>query len=686
VDSVLQNVTDAAVWGSLLASAALGAFIFVQALIDPPRRWRFSVFGLACWIIVALDFLHGELGKRTYEYLRVFAWSFYGTSLLLLFGFPSRLVLASAVLLPLPGMALWYAADWTLATSAAVPLAFAVAAVAHGRQYWQHRGFSSGLLCSYSTATSMLCSFYVPIVSSGSAQAGLGYAHYALLSVVAVLLGWVNLPREMRGFAPVRVARRHAVVLFAGVVGAEAAVVLSLLAFHSWPPVLYLVASLFILVATTVFYFHHRHQLVIYTENVTGLLEERTASLRRAQEELARQNEVMAEKLLEQAGELQAKAEVIDRQRRLELAAQTAGQAAHDIQNLISPIFVHISRLQKEAGENLVVGQAVRSIRSQVEHLLELNGQLLALSRRGRRESLPVYLNDLLLELKDRFPGQDLVVEPAGATWVAGSWSQLTRAVSNLVTNALEACGGRAPVVARCGTLQVREQHRCHLGFLSPGRYAFIDVEDRGPGVPTEILDRIFEPYFSYKNGKQKSGSGLGLTIVAAVADDHRGVLDLRTGPGGTCFTIFIPSIDPPGGETDPAKLTGSETILVVDDDASVLQQVSNLLEGAGYAVLAADGGVQAIHLLQAEQVDLILLDLKMPSMTGLETFFGAIHMRPGVRAIVHSSYVTGDEARRLEELGVAALLQKPAGRVEILKTVRQVLDARGARLPAPGP
>jgi CheY-like chemotaxis protein len=121
-------------------------------------------------------------------------------------------------------------------------------------------------------------------------------------------------------------------------------------------------------------------------------------------------------------------------------------------------------------------------------------------------------------------------------------------------------------------------------------------------------------------------------------------------------------------------------TVLVVDDDTSGFG-VRNVLEGAGYTVVLAEDGARAIKILQAQEVDLVLLDLNMPRMSGLETFLGAMHVRPGIRAVVHSSHVTPEEAIKLKALGVSAVLHKPAGRAQILLALRQAWQDRLAAL-----
>ncbi len=681
---VLGHVTNYAVWGSLAATLVLGAYMWVQAVGDRDRRWRFAVFAAICWSIATLDFCRDRMELSTYEMLRLFAWTWYAAAVLLLLSYPTRWIASAAIGLPAIGLAVWTSGHPQLATTVAFPLGFGVAAFAHGRHYWRHRGYASSLLGPYSIAMAMLCSVYYAVVSTGDNRViVLGYAHWALLNLCAVALAWMHLPREVQGRSPVVVVPRHALAVLATVVLAEAAVCLGLLPLFTWPPTLYLGGTVVLVAASMILYFHHSHRLVIHTDNIAALLDERTASLRKAREELTTLSETQAERLRQQEREIRAKAEVIQRQRRVELAAQTAGQAAHDIQNLISPILTYVSRLHRVADEAPAVRQIAARIQGQAEQLLELNSQLLALSRRGRIEAHPINLSELVRDALDRFPGDAVGIECPGECWIEGSWSQVSRAASNLIRNALDAVqvgGGR--VVVRCGSHKPIETRRCHLGFLEPGEYSFLEVEDTGPGIPEEVRERIFEPFFSLKTATQASGSGLGLSIVAAVVDDHQGVLDLHTGAEGTRFTLYFPAGRAAGTPESPRSLCGIETVLVTDDDIAIRRQYEKLLGEAGYDVLTAASGQEAIGILQARHVDLILLDLRMPLMSGAETFFAAVNTRPGVRAVVHSSYVDEEQATRLRELGVCAFLQKPASRLEVLRTLRRALDARELPLP----
>jgi len=684
MDPILQGVLNFAVWGSLSATLVLGVFSFVQAFVDPPRRARYAVFGLVMGYLAGLDFSRSalQLDPFLYEWLRIWWGALYAGSVLSLLGTSVRTAGAVTVSLLVLGFATYHGVNKGLATTVMFPFAFGVTSLAFAHRAWTQRGYASGILAAFSAAMAAMCACYHAVLQTGKPEVIiLGYGHYAEISIIAVLMGWVQLPRELRGQAPVRTHPSLPVALFAAVLGAEGVAMTSLLTSTHQPHVLFILGVVTQIVVALGVFLRHRHQLVIHTDNVSQLLEERTAALQEAKKELARQNELLAQEVGEQARDLQLKKEVIDRQRRLELAAQTAGQVAHDIQNLLSPIFTRIESLQEARTLN-EIRELTSDFRKQLEQLLDLNTNLLALARRGRVELLPVRLSELIADIAEKFQGQRLTVEAKDDGWVQGSSAQLTRAVSNLVMNAVESDLDRVvPVTLRSGIADIAQQRRCHLGFLSPGRYAFVEVQDAGPGIPMENLEKIFQPFFSSKSGRHRSGTGLGLTIVSAVVDDHKGVLDLESGPKGTRFTLYFPAIAPPDRPADLGSPSSNATVLVVDDDSSVLAETGTFLEKAGYTVIPAQDGAQAIKTLQSQEVDLVLLDLNMPRMSGLETFLGAMHVRPGIRAVVHSSHVTPEQSLKLKALGVTAILNKPAGRTEILLALRQAWQDRLASL-----
>jgi len=681
MDSELAKVSGLAVWGSLSATLILGVFFFVQMIVDRDRRGRFGLFAFVMMYLVALDLIRSFTGidPLVYEWLRLWWGGAYAGCALWMLGNSNRTSLGVSALLWLLGFACFRWGNPSFATTLMFPLAWGATGAGFGRRYAAARGYASAVLCAYSIALATCCSLYFSIVARGVMAAILfGYLHFAIVSVVSVLFGWIHLPRELQGLSPVRTPPALATPFFAVVVVSEILIDVALVRYQEWGPRVLIGGSLVQFVGTLALYLRHRHQLVIHTDNVSQLLEERTVELTRAREALSGQNDLLARKLAEQERDLKAKGDVIDRQRRLELAAQTAGQVAHDIQNLLSPVLGKVEEIE-DAGSLQEAREQSSSIRRQIQQLLEVNTNLLALSRRGRPESRAVRLADLARDVAERFPGQPISLETQGEAWILGSWAQMVRVLSNLVTNAVESDLDRVVrVTIRTGLLDVERSRRCHLGFLGAGRHAFIEVADAGPGIPAESLDKIFDPFFSSKGGRRhRSGTGLGLTIVAAVVDDHKGVVDLETGPTGTRFSLYFPPHEPSVGSPDLARLSCRATVLVVDDDKSVLQSFGPLLKEVGWTVLVAESGADAIRAVQAQEVDVILLDFNMPRMNGLETFLGAMHLRPGVRAVVHSSYLTEEQAVKLRTLGVSTILLKPAGGLEVLKALREAFDEK---------
>lgn len=684
--SVLENVTNAAVWGSLAASFCLGAFLIVQSFVDSANRGRFAAFAAINFLVWINDLCHPYLSLYDYERIRIVLWSLYPGILLWLLRMPLAAAFAAPAILASAATVVWTFWKPELGTSFVVGPAAYVAAIAHGIDYRRRRCYASCVLCGTSLALGMLSTFYyLFIVTGDQALIVTGYAHYAALSLVALLFGWIHLPREMSGRAPVRVSGRAASFYVACMAAGQGMVLLSLLAISPWSLGGYLLGALLLLGATFLLFFHHRHQLVVYTENVTLLLDERTQSLREARDELAHQNELQAQMLVAQANEINAKNDVIQRQRRLELAAQTAGQAAHDIRNLLSPLSSQLDLLQRRFVDHPVQDH-VRVMRRQMTRLKELTDQLLALSRRGQLAHQPVMLNELLRDVSLDSSGTPIRIEWEGEAWASGSPAQLLRAITNLLSNALDATSNRHGAVRlACGSIKLSAEKRCHMGFLSPGRYSYVRVADSGPGIPANIIDRIFEPFFSSKQATSTAGSGLGLSIVAAVVDDHDGILDIETSVTGTTFTIYLPHLDPPEAAQRSATGSRSSRILIVDDDSEVVKMSQEVLRRAGYHVASASSVAECREILDAKSPDLILLDFHLLDGTAEQILQSLATRNHSSKILIFSAYLSNEIHLRLSNLGVSRLAYKPLGPLGLLTAVEEALaDIQGTETHRP--
>ena len=210
-----------------------------------------------------------------------------------------------------------------------------------------------------------------------------------------------------------------------------------------------------------------------------------------------------------------------------------------------------------------------------------------------------------------------------------------------------------------------------------PGRYVRLTVRDTGTGIPPHLLERVFEPYFTTK----AQGTGLGLATVYGIVKQHGGVVHVESPAGqGTTFTVYLPASDveeaAEAGARTPAP-GGRETILVAEDDASVRQVVVRILATAGYRVLAAADGAEAVDTFRARwrEVDLVLLDASMPRINGTGALAAMRDIAPGFAALLSSGY--SDEAT--EALEGVERLPKPYEPDALLRAVRTLLDRRDA-------
>jgi two-component system cell cycle sensor histidine kinase/response regulator CckA len=225
------------------------------------------------------------------------------------------------------------------------------------------------------------------------------------------------------------------------------------------------------------------------------------------------------------------------------------------------------------------------------------------------------------------------------------------------------------------------EYCRAHLE-AQPGQYVCLTVSDNGSGIDAETQTRIFEPFFTTKEIGR--GTGLGLAMVHSIVKGHDGFIDLYSEPGmGSAFKVYLPrtgeqaASGADAGMEPAAPPTGSEIILLVDDDEGVRNAGRRILESLGYTVLLAGDGREALRVYGRERarIDLVLLDLTMPRMSGLETLHQLLQLDPGAKVILASGYSANGPGRAALAEGAAAFVQKPSDLHELALAVRAVLD-----------
>jgi CheY-like chemotaxis protein len=289
-----------------------------------------------------------------------------------------------------------------------------------------------------------------------------------------------------------------------------------------------------------------------------------------------------------------------------------------------------------------------------------------------------------MLEMLRRLVGEDidLLWAPELDLWkVKIDPSQVDQILANLVVNARDAISGVGAVTMRTENVAIDDSNRAETPECIPGQYVLLTVSDTGTGMSKEVRENIFEPFFTTKEvGK---GTGLGLSTVYGIVKQNDGFIYVASEPGkGTTFKIYLPRFEAetaqaPSGEITVKRPTGTETILLVEDDEAILDLGKMILENVGYTVLAAHTPVYAFHLVKEHPGDIHLLitDVVMPEMNGRELAEQLSAIRPNLKCLYMSGYTADAIAHRgiLDE-GVN-FIQKPFRSDDLAAKVRHMLD-----------
>jgi two-component system cell cycle sensor histidine kinase/response regulator CckA len=362
--------------------------------------------------------------------------------------------------------------------------------------------------------------------------------------------------------------------------------------------------------------------------------------------------------------------EQVQHAQKMEAIGLLAGGLAHDFNNLLTVVLGCAESALRVTPADQSISQDLANIKAAAEAAAQLTQKLLTFSRRQIRQTAVYDLCELVRgfgPLLARVLGEDIAVElalPPAPLLVEGDQAQLQQVLLNLATNARQAMpeGGRLRVAVRA-----LGSDRCEL-----------EVVDDGEGMTRETRARVFEPFFTTRAG----GTGLGLSVVFGVVQDHQGSVEVDSEPGrGTTVRVQLPvhrgMASAPAARA-PALVGGSETLLVGEDEPLVRDLVVRELRRLGYTVLVAGDGEEAARLFEQEndRIALVLLDVVMPRLGGRQAFARMEALRPGVRALFMSGHAP--EATGVAELvatGRVALVQKPFRTAELAAQIRALLD-----------
>jgi len=377
---------------------------------------------------------------------------------------------------------------------------------------------------------------------------------------------------------------------------------------------------------------------------------------------------------------------------KMETVGQLAGGMAHDFNNLLSSILATVELARQDLPPDSPLLPDLEVIQHAGQRGADLTRKLLAFSRRQRLEFQVVDLAQLVgdfARVLRRMVREDIEIAvemaSAGAT-VRADPGAIEQIVMNLVTNARDAmaCGGRLIIGVVRSTL---DSAACEaLGFGEPGDYVAIRVADTGVGMDETTRARVFEPFFTTK--QMGAGTGLGLAMVYGLVKQHKGWVHVGSAPQmGTTVTVYLPVADEPV-RARPTPATplpaGKETILLVEDEESLLRVGKRLLERHGYNVLTAADGMRALELVRRypDDIDLLIADVVMPRLGGPELYREMTRGGRRLRVLFTSGYAGRDTDSAPLDPGLP-FVQKPWTMSEFLRKVREALDAEPAAPPA---
>ncbi len=378
------------------------------------------------------------------------------------------------------------------------------------------------------------------------------------------------------------------------------------------------------------------------------------------------------------------------RSQRLETAGRVAGQIAHDFNNLLTPLTAYPALIFQDLPKDHPVSGMILEMQTAAQKIAEINQQLLALGRRGHYSFAAVDLNELVERtlFALNLP-KEIVIEKhlsEDLFPISGGAAQLTRALTNLIINAKEAMQDMGVLTISTKNVYLEEPLKGYQ-TVARGEYVKLSIADTGPGIDPEALDRIFEPFFSTKKMDRMRGSGLGLSVVHGVMEDHKGYITVETVLGrGATFSLFFPAARDLGfsdttrtraGDSlcGEAQCRGSESILVIDDDATQRRVIEQILKRLGYAVTALASGEEAVAHLRRHPYELLIIDMVMDGIDGVETYRQVLEFAPQQKAILLSGYAISQRVQQALQMGAGAFVSKPVIFKELALAVRNELD-----------
>lgn len=378
----------------------------------------------------------------------------------------------------------------------------------------------------------------------------------------------------------------------------------------------------------------------------------------------------------------------IRQSQKMQAIGALAGGVAHDFNNILTAILGYAELSQARCQSDSLLHNNLEEIIRAADRAAQLVDQILKFSRQGEKNiaslQMSLIVKEVLKLIRASLPANiELSADIMQDAYVKADPTQIHQIVMNLCTNAYQALEGRGGVIQiRLYTKKLSPKEGVEAGNLQHGEYVCLQVQDNGIGIAQEYLQRIFDPYFTTK--KMNEGTGLGLSVVHGIVNDHRGAVSVESTPNkGTCFTVFLPKAEKESGD-DKRECTISSQhkagrILVVDDEQPIVFFLAQVLEHLGYTVdscLTSETACQAFSA-QDGGYDLVITDMGMPGMTGLELAEALKKIRPEVPIMICTGFSEQVTCDNYQEMGLAGFVAKPFSAEQLSKEVHRILEKK---------
>jgi two-component system, cell cycle sensor histidine kinase and response regulator CckA len=373
---------------------------------------------------------------------------------------------------------------------------------------------------------------------------------------------------------------------------------------------------------------------------------------------------------------------------KMEAIGTLTGGIAHDFNNSLQAISNYVELLKYEYSSKSQAPIYFDNILNIIRSSSNLTRQLLTVSRKIESKLKPTNLNDQILQVQallQRTVPKMIQIEldlEKDLKIIQADPGQIEQVLLNLALNASQAMTDEGCITIKTRNV-VRDQDMVNTHWeIDPGEYALLTISDTGHGIAKEVQRRVFEPFFTTKAPGQ--GTGLGLSMVYGIVKNHHGHIEYESDPGaGTQFNIYFPVSKSENGLTEDITTkrekiaAGNETILLIEDNESILDAVERMLQHFGYTVITASNGEQALKLYRAqkESIDLVILTLNMPGMGGFKCLERLREIKPALKTIVTSGYTSAANLETVHNGDNTVFVEKPYQLKELLRTIREIMD-----------